>query len=193
MIRAIIFDFYGVLAVRGSTSFRKTHFPDDVLKMKQAGELQDQLGLGNIGYDDFIDGLAKLGGVDREIVLQYTENYQPNEQLLTFIRTKLKPRYKIGIISNAGANWVSDILGEEIKLFDDTILSYKAGVIKPDPKIYKMSAQNLDVSVSECVFIDDILTYCKGAEAAGMKSIWYKDFDQMKADLEKILVADPNN
>jgi epoxide hydrolase-like predicted phosphatase len=112
---------------------------------------------------------------------------------LSYIRAKLKPQFKIGIISNAGADHVDDLLGSHVELFDDIVLSYKAGVIKPDPKIYQMSAANLAVKESECVFIDDILTYCQGAEAAGMKAIWYRDFRQMKSELEKILSADADN
>lgn len=188
MIKAIIFDFFGVLAVRGFDSFAKTHYPADTEKISQTKKLQDQLGLGLIGYEDFISGLAKLGGVDRETVLKYTEDYQPNMELLDYIHQKLRPRYKLGIISNAGADWVLKIIGQQNQeLFDNIVLSYKAGVIKPTPEIYEMSIKNLGVRAENSVFIDDILTYCQGAEAIGMNTIWYKDFGQMKTELEKIL------
>lgn len=192
MIKAIIFDFFGVLGVRGTLSFRKTHFPDNPEKMAQAAKLQEQLGLGLISYDDFITGLAKIGGVGREEVLKYTEEYQPNSELLDYIRQELKPKYKIGIISNAGADWVLQILGKANKgLFDDIVLSYQAGYIKPDSEIYEMSAKNLGIKTTECVFVDDISTYCEGAEAVGMNTIWYRDFKQMKKELEALLpVAD---
>ena len=188
MVKTVIFDFFGVLAVRGSASFRQTYYPDDAEKIKQTKKIQDALGLGIIDYDDFITALAKIGGVSREEVLKYTEDYQPNTELLDYIRQKLKPKYKLGIISNAGADWVLQILGaNNQKLFDDIILSYKVGFIKPDGEIYAMSAKNLGVKSEECLFIDDILTYCQGAEAVGMNTIWYKDFAQTKSELEKIL------
>lgn len=194
MIKAVIFDFFGVLAVRGSVGFRQTYFADDELKMAQAKKLQDELGLGKIGYDDFVDGLAKLGGVDRDTVLKYTEDYQPNQELLDYIRAELKPAYKLGIISNAGADWVLRILGRSnTKLFNDIILSYQVEVIKPEAEIYRMSARNLGVQASECVFVDDITTYCDGARTVGMKAIWYKDFEQMKSELEKLLRSISNN
>lgn len=192
MIKAVIFDFFGVLAVRDFASFRKTFFPNDPQKNKQIQDLYDQLGLGLIGYDEFIDGLVNMSGKSRETVLEYTEAYEPNVRLLKYIRG-LEPDFKLGIISNAGADWVLKILGQSNqKLFDSIILSYRVGMLKPEPKIYKMSADELGVKLEECVFIDDIKTFCVGAEAAGMKSIWYKDYEQFKKELEKIL-AGPDN
>lgn len=194
MIKAIIFDFFGVLAGRDSLSFRQTFYPDDDKKIESTKKLLNYLGLGLIGYQDYIDGLVKLGGVDRETVLKYTEDYQPNTQLLDYIRDHLKPKYKIGIVSNAGEDWVIKIIGDKnSKIFDDIILSYKTGYIKPQPQIYEMSLKNLGVKSHESVFIDDILTFCQGAESIGMNSIWYKDFDQMKTELEKILSTVTNN
>jgi HAD superfamily hydrolase (TIGR01509 family) len=188
VIKAVIFDFFGVLALRDSASFRQTFYPHDGQKTQQTKQLQDQLSLGKIGYDDFIDGLAKIGGVGRQEVLKYTEEYHPNMELLGYIRDTLKPDRKIGIISNAGDDWVLKILGQEGKaLFDDIILSYKVSSIKPQAEIYEMSATNLGVKPDDCVFIDDIFTYCSGAEAVGMKSIWYQNFGQFKADMEKLL------
>lgn len=194
MVKAIIFDFFGVLAVRGTESFRQAHLGDDPAVRYEARNLHDKLGLGLIAYDEFINELATLGGVDRQTVLKYTENYKPNLPLLDYIRNELKLKYKIGIISNAGDDWVARILGtDNYELFDDIILSYKYSVIKPQPEIYTMSSKNLGVAEAECVFVDDIQTYCKGAEAVGMKSIWYKDFQAMKTELQTILSSTTNN
>jgi epoxide hydrolase-like predicted phosphatase len=194
VIKAIIFDFFSVLAIRDSLPFRKAYFSDDAVKSQQDRSALNQLGRGEIGYNDYIDKLAELGGVSREQVLVYTEDYHANQDLLEYIKTELKPNYKIGIISNAGDDRVLRILGEASKhLFDDIVLSYKTGIIKPDPRIYEMSAKNLGLKPLECVFVDDILSYCQGAESIGMNSIWYRDFPQMKNELEKLLAAGSNN
>ena len=192
MIKAVIFDFFGVLAVRGVGSFSKTYYPNDAEKIKLTEDLQDKLNLGTLGYDGYIDGLAKVGGVGREEVLRYTEDYKANAELLDCIQRELKPKYKIGIISNAGDDWVDEVLGSDTKLFDDIVLSYKVGIIKPEPEIYEISTKNLGVRPEEAVFIDDILKYCQGAEAVGMNTIWYKDFDQFKTELETILASGTN-
>lgn len=117
----------------------------------------------------------------------------PNKVLLTYIRAKLKPKYKIGIISNALGDWVSEILTkEDIELFDDIVISYKVGVAKPTPAIYEKSLKNLGVQAAQAVFIDDIEHFCAAAKSVGMQAIWYKDFEQMKTELETLLTV-PNN
>ncbi len=172
------------------SSLDKEHFTGRIL----AVGLGDPFNVIGKCYDDFISELAKLGGVDRETVLKYTEDYQPNLELLDYIREKLKSHYRLGIISNAGADWVLQIIGQENQeLFDDIVLSYMTGFIKPEPEIYEMSIKNLGARAKDCVFIDDVLTYCQGAEVVGMNTIWYKDFEQMKTELEKLLAAGPND
>lgn len=113
---------------------------------------------------------------------------EPNRVLLTYIRAKLKPRYKIGIISNAAADWIGEILArEDIELFDDVVISYKVGVTKPNPAIYETSLKNLGVRADEAVYIDDIEAFCQAATAVGMQAILYQDFEQMEKELEQLL------
>lgn len=112
----------------------------------------------------------------------------PNRELLDFIKSELKPKYKIGIISNVLAGFIHLILSKnDIRLFDDVVLSYKAGVAKPDPAIYRLALDNLGVKAEQAVFIDDQEKFCEAAEAVGMQAIYYEDFAQMKKDLQKIL------
>lgn len=116
---------------------------------------------------------------------------EPNEALLTYIRTKLKPKYKIGIISNAAADWIGEILTkEDVALFDDIVLSHKAGFAKPEPAIYEISLKNLGVRANEAIFIDDIEDYCGAAMSLGMQAINYRSFEQMDQELDSLLIAD---
>jgi HAD superfamily hydrolase (TIGR01509 family) len=182
VIKAIIFDFFGVLTLRGEMSLKQTFIGQDQAKLNQ------------ISYDEFIDQLAKISGTDRGQVLDHTENYHSDIQLLAYIRDQLKPKYKLGIISNAGENWVIKIIGQDNEqMFDDIVLSYECGMVKPQPGIYELSAKNLGVKTAECVFVDDIKTYAEAAENVGMKSIWFHDFAQFRQELERILAAGPDN
>lgn len=117
----------------------------------------------------------------------------PNEVLLVYIKSKLKPRYKLGIISNATDEFMYQIIPQEElqEIFDDILISYQAGAAKPDPRIYKAGLKNLGVEPEEAVFIDDIEAYCVAARALGMQAIRYESFEQMERELEPLLsVAD---
>ena len=57
------------------------------------------------------------------------------------------------------------------ELFEHVIESAKAGIRKPDPRIYRMACEALDVQPHEAVFLDDIGVNLKGATAVGMLTI----------------------
>jgi putative hydrolase of the HAD superfamily len=113
---------------------------------------------------------------------------QANEPLLDYIRDELKPRYKIGLLSNAVKNYLPEMLSkEQIALFDVVGISFEMGVGKPDPDAYKIIAKHLDVQPEECIFIDDIWSYCQAAEDVGMKAINYADLQQTLEELKPLL------
>jgi HAD superfamily hydrolase (TIGR01509 family) len=183
-----------VLTLRGEISFKQTFIGQDEAKLNQMESARYKLNMGQIGYDDFIDELAKISGTSRGEVLDHTENYQPDRQLLDYIKNNLKPHYKIGIISNAGEDWVLKIIGQQNQeMFDDIVLSYKCGMVKPQAGIYELSAKNLDVKTNECVFVNDISTYAEGAKNTGMQAVWYQNFEQFKQELGPLLATSSNN
>lgn len=113
---------------------------------------------------------------------------QPNEALLEYIRDKLKPKYKIGIISNSSGHWRGRLLSDQqMALFDFIGLSGELNIAKPDREIFELAAKNLKAQPHECVFIDDSEDHCRGARTAGMQAIYYENFDQLKQALEKLL------
>ena len=105
-----------------------------------------------------------------------------------------KRRFKVGCITNnmaqghgpgmaAGGEGASRA-AEVMALFDVVIESSKAGVRKPDPKIYLAICEALGVAPAACVYLDDLGVNCKPAAALGMKAIKVVSEDQALADLE---------
>jgi putative hydrolase of the HAD superfamily len=71
-------------------------------------------------------------------------------------------------------------------LFDAIIESSKAGVRKPDPRIYLMMCDLLGVQPDACVYLDDLGINCKPAAGLGMQAIKVVGVDQTLADLARI-------
>ena len=67
--------------------------------------------------------------------------------------------------------------------FDHVIESSKAGIRKPDPRIYLMMCDALGVAPSQCVYLDDLGINCKPAAALGMRAIKVTGEAQALADL----------
>lgn len=71
--------------------------------------------------------------------------------------------------------------------FDHLIESSKAGLRKPDPRIYQMMCDALDVAPSQCIYLDDLGINCKPAAALGMSAIKVTSGEQALADLGALL------
>lgn len=71
--------------------------------------------------------------------------------------------------------------------FDHVIESSKAGVRKPDPRIYQMMCEALSVPAESCVYLDDLGINCKPAAGLGMHAIKVTSGEQALADLEAVL------
>lgn len=71
--------------------------------------------------------------------------------------------------------------------FDHVIESSKVGVRKPDPRIYQMMCEALDVAPAACVYLDDLGINCKPAAGLGMHAIKVTSGEQALADLSAAL------
>lgn len=110
-----------------------------------------------------------------------------NSELLDYAR-QLKSTYKLAILSNAGAGVPQSLLPPgRLAMFDAVVVSAEVGRQKPEPEIFKLTAKRLGVTVNECVFVDDMAPYVRAARALGMRAILYRDINQLKLDLARIL------
>ncbi len=71
--------------------------------------------------------------------------------------------------------------------FEEVIESSKAGVRKPDPRIYQMMCDRLGLQPSQCVYLDDLGINCKPAAQLGMHAIKVTSGEQALADLSAVV------
>jgi epoxide hydrolase-like predicted phosphatase len=107
--------------------------------------------------------------------------------LVDFIRS-LKPRWKIGIISNAWSQVADSLVEWGIDdAFDMVVGSGDVGIMKPDPRIYQIALERLSVEPSEVVFVDDFIQNVHGAQALGIAAIHFQGRQQAIQELERLL------
>ena len=109
----------------------------------------------------------------------------------------LKERVSIGCITNnmksghgSGMSRTpeqAEKIAEIMTMFEVVIESAKVGLRKPDPRIYQMACDELQVAAERCVYLDDLGINCKPAAALGMRAIKVVDPDEALSDLEKIV------
>ena len=104
-----------------------------------------------------------------------------------------KAHVKVGCITNnapvgKGAGMSSDAgkaaaVAEVLKEFHHVIESSKLGIRKPDPRIYALMCEVLDVDPKHCVYLDDLGINLKPARAMGMHTIKVVSEAQLLEDL----------
>jgi len=123
-----------------------------------------------VGYDDFMAA--------------YVDVFSVNVPVFELVK-KIKEKCRLVLVSNVDVVRFGFIKKRfpELMVFDDYVLSYELGVMKPDPAIYRVALEKARVLPAESVFIDDMEENIKGAEALGMPAVLYRP----ETDLEKEL------
>ncbi len=190
-IKAVIFDCFGVLVMSGHALLFHD-FPQLKAELIRLQLLSDS---GEISRQQFDDTVSKSTGLSpQQVEEQYWRVNKFNQSMIDWVRDlKRSGQYKIGMLSNVSRDWMDVILpvfeGED--LFDAVILSGDVKTVKPNPAIFQMMSDKLNLAPNECVMIDDMAANIKGAKAAGFQGIVYISKDQSQVELGSLL--EPNN
>jgi putative hydrolase of the HAD superfamily len=89
------------------------------------------------------------------------------------------------ILSNMGDNVLANLQREFpwIQNFDVLIWSFQHLMAKPDPAIYRLVLEKLNVRPEESLFLDDKLVNIEAAQALGMHAIQFSTVDHLRAEL----------
>ena len=190
MIKAIIFDCFGVLLGNAYKVRLANVEQEDPAKAQEMRSINHASDLGVISREESAQYMADLLGIDPEEIYEEQEKAEvPNVELLEYIAS-LKNRYKIGLLSNISSRERLSIRFTDNQLtthFDTVVASGDEGYVKPQPEIYQIAAARLGVEPHECVMIDDILEFCDGARAVGMRAIQFKMNSQCITDLNALI------
>ncbi len=94
--------------------------------------------------------------------------------------------FSVGLLSNIDGRLASMIEKLDLyKPFDPCLLSYQFDVEKPDPKIYEILLDTLNLKPEEVVFVDDVLENVEGALSLGIDAILFSSYENLIKELEK--------
>ncbi len=184
--KAIIWDFGGVITSSPFDAFNEFEevngLPKDIIRTINS-ENPDinawaQFESNNITIDQFDDLFlkeAKAKGFDikgRDIIKLLKGSIREN--MVSFLR-ELKSDFKLGCITNNVKPSLEENTDNETKeamsIFDHVIESSIVGIRKPNPEIYMMSCDALNVSPDQCIYLDDLGINLKPARELGMTTI----------------------
>ena len=192
-IEAVIFDFGGVFTsspVENFARFEREHglpekFIGGVIKTNHHVNAWARFERAEITLDDFDTAFAeetRAAGFEitgRTLVSLLALNLYP--EMAEALRRVKGAGFKTGCITNNLPQFDSAAMvaaaekADEVQAiladFNHVIESSKAGVRKPEPRIYEMMCEALETGPAACVFLDDLGINLKPARAMGMTTI----------------------
>ncbi len=115
-----------------------------------------------------------------------------DEDLYAFTM-QLKPRIRIGLLSNAYPETRASLarrFPHFYDMFDATVFSAEEKMAKPDPQIYRLMLERLGVEAETAVFVDDFIENVEGARAVGMHAIHFRNSQQVRDELKELIRID---
>ncbi len=197
-IRAVIFDFGGVLVRTEDASARRKWEqqlglpPGELEQLVFASELAQRSMIGQATQRDVWSYIAMRYGLDDATLQQMRRDFwsgdRLDERLVQFLPS-LRPRYKTAILSNAwpGARRMFTEHFQLHEAVDAFIISSEEGIAKPHPRIYQIALQRLDVRPHEAIFVDDFPENIAGAQQLGIIAVLFRDTHQVIAEVQRHL------
>jgi putative hydrolase of the HAD superfamily len=197
LLRTVISDLGNVILWFDNSIFFKklsTYCSHSEEKIKEAAHTN--LGLirlfdsGQITPQEFYSRIVKelKARIDQECFFAiYCDVFSLNMPVLKLLQ-KLKTSCKLVLLSNTDVRRFGFIKKRfpEILIFDEYVLSFELGVMKPDPAIYGEALKKAGTDPQECVFIDDLEKNIEGSQKMGIRGILYTPETDLEAELRKL-------
>ena len=205
-VEAVIWDFGGVLTTSPFEAFNRYEaeraLPRDFIRKVNATDpdhnawaLFERAEIDAAAFDQrFLEESTRLGHPVRgaEVLPLLSGDIRPR---MVAALNACKARFKVGSITNnvqtghgagmSGTGEKAAAVEAIMETFDAVIESSKAGLRKPDPRIYQMMCELLQAAPENCVYLDDLGINCKPAAALGMTAIKVTSEAQALAELSK--------
>jgi putative hydrolase of the HAD superfamily len=206
-IRAVISDFGGVLTSPLLDAFSSIQDSSGI-SVEELGKamfaLAGRLGVnplieletGRMSEPDFLEALgAQLSEqLGRTVHMHgfgeaYFASLDPNQPMIDYMRELRERGYRMAICTNNVREWEqrwrSMLPVDEI--FEVVVDSAFVGSRKPEPEIYRVTLDRLELSADACLFVDDVEVNCDGARQAGMHAVHFRENQQAIREIEATL------
>lgn len=200
-IRLIISDFGGVICRFDYRIFcerlaRGTgRTADQVFAAIFGDHLQHEFETGKLSGREYHRAvMARLGAVVpyEEFFPMYGDIFTEIPATCDLLR-RLRARYPLYLLSDTNEihfGYVRERV-PVLRLFDEFILSYEVGVMKPDARIFQEALRRSGLPPDACVFVDDRPGNVEGAARVGMHAVHFQSPDQVVAALARLGVVLP--
>lgn len=196
MIRSVISDLGKVIIFFDNRIFFKRikeHSPlsedEIVAKIHDHQDLLKLFDTGKVNPDDFYARAKVLlqTEIDKDTFFSlYNDVFSLNSPVIKILKS-LQPRFRLVLCSNTDVKRFGFIRKTfpEILFFDDYVVSYEVGVMKPHPLIYRVALQKAGTKAEESLFIDDREENIAAARGLGLETILFFPETDLERELRQ--------
>ena len=193
MIKAVVFDFGGVLAEEGFREGLKAIAeknglnPDDFFLTAEALIYETGYLEGMAGEADFWNSLRDktgISGSDKDLREEILARFIMRPRMLQYAE-QLKSRGMIVAILSDQTNWLDELNQRTpfYHYFGPVFNSFKIKRSKKDPSTFTFACSAMAVRPEETLFVDDNAGHIKRAAAMGLQVIHFLDLDSFEKEL----------
>ena len=196
MIKAVLFDFGGVLAEEGfkqglrAIAKERGLDPEDFYEI--AGELVYQMGyvMGSSDEQTYWNAVREKTGVrgeDKEFREEILKRFKLRPDMMEVVERIRSSALIVAILSDQ-TNWL-DELDQRTPFhhhFDYVFNSFHLKKTKRDPSIFRDICAVLGVRPEEGLFVDDNLQNIERAASQGLGTIYFKGVGEFKKEIETL-------
>ncbi len=125
----------------------------------------------------------------RDLGERFFEALDPNEAMIDLIREVRRNGLRTALLTNNVREWEPQwrsMLPVD-ELFETVVDSAFVGCRKPDPRIYELTLERVELPPEACLFVDDMEVNCEAAEALGIRAVHFRESAQARADIRELL------
>ena len=199
MIRALIFDYGGVLSLPQDKSCIKKmqeicNIPPETF-IFEYNRRRPEYDRGTINGFEYWTSILKSSNSEttseilRALINEDVKSWtRINLTILNWAKRLKQYNYKTAILSDMTEDTLEYIMKNFswISVFDVGIFSCRLGMTKPEPTIYHHCLDELKIKPENGLFIDDDIRNVEAAEKLGMKGIHYKSPQRLQTELQKL-------
>ena len=197
MIRAVLFDFGGVLAEEGFREGLKAIARKNGLDpqgfYKISADLVYQTGYitrkcAEHSYWNAVRKKTGVKGDDQEFREEILKRFKLRRRMIAVVE-KIKSSGLIVAILSDQTDWL-DELDQRIPFhhhFDYVFNSFHLGKTKRDPSIFRDVCDLLDLRPEEILFVDDNLDNVKRAKIQGLRTIHFRGAREFQIEIKKLV------
>ena len=192
MIKAVIFDFGGVVVNEGFVNWISANIAPYKSIEHEMSDLEDKVNRGDLPVDAYNEYLGKKTGKDPlAIEKEILQSYTLHDDVVVFIKKLRSLHIKTAILSNFPKRWFYHIRTQLHfeHLFDKIFISSELHLIKPDPEIFYAALKQLKVAPAHTAFVDDRKKYVDVVNTLGIHGIVFTSSDSLLEDLHKLGLA----